>query len=216
MFRSIYYFVKALCINLFVKKVKVSLSSRIRSKHSFFGYNKIGKKTYLNGHIGRYSYIGTNCVIVGEVGKFTSISNNVRCVVASHPIDLVSTSPSFYSKQKSNLCSFYKEDENLVSDKAVTIGNDVWIGENVLIKGGVKIGDGAVIGMGSVVTKDVEPYSVVGGCPAKEIKKRFGQKTIEFLINFEWWNKDDKFFKEHSNLFLNPQEFEKYFTKTDN
>lgn len=207
MLRSIYYFIKALGINLFARKVKVSLSSRIRSKHSFSGYNKVGKKTFLNGHLGKYSYIGMNCTIIGEVGKFTSISPGVKCIVASHPTDLISTSPSFYSKQKSNLISFYKGKEELVSDKPVTIGNDVWIGEDVLIRGGVKIGDGAIIGMGAVVTKDVEPYTIVGGCPAKVIKKRFDEKTIDFLMNFKWWDKDEKFLKENSELFLDPKKF---------
>lgn len=207
MFRAIFYFFRAIFININFKKIKISLSSRIRNRKSFGGFNKVGKHTYLKGYLGRYSYIGCNCNIVGKVGKFSSISNNVNCVAASHPLDLVSTSPSFYSKEGQNKAVFYKGDKKLIEEKGVEIGNDVWIGENVLIKGGVKIGDGAVIGMGAVVTKDVEPYSIVGGCPAKLIRKRFDDETINLLIKSKWWDRDIKYFKENSNLFLDVEKF---------
>ena len=77
--------------------------------------------------------------------------------------------------------------------KRTYIGSDVWIGHGVSVKAGVSIGHGAVIATGAVVTKDVEPYSVVGGCPAKFIKYRFGQDIRERLLTTEWWNlSDDK------------------------
>lgn len=211
MFRNIFYFFRAVFTNFNNKKIKVRLSTRIRNRHSFDGYNKIGKRTYIKGHIGAYTYIGDDCTIYGTVGKFTSISNNVRVIPALHPVDLVSTSPCFYSKAKQNNVSFYKNDKEYIDEKMVTIGNDVWIGDTVLIKGGVTIGDGAIIGMGSVVTKDVEPYTIVGGAPAKVIRKRFDDDTIKKLHKSQWWNKDFDYYKNNSELFLNVDQFKEMF-----
>ena len=87
------------------------------------------------------------------------------------------------------------------------IGNDVWIGNNVIIKYGVKIGDGAILGAGAVVTKDVEPYSIVGGVPAKVIKYRFSPDEIKFLLAFKWWDKDLNWLKENKHKFQNIGEF---------
>lgn len=207
MIRNIFYFFKSIIININFKKIRVSLSSRIHNKDTFEKYNKVGSKTYIKGRVGAYTYIGFNSNIVGNVGRFCSIGNNVKCVPASHPLNLVSTSPCFYSKLKQNNISFYRGNEKYIDEKEVVIGNDVWIGDNVLIKGGVHIGDGAVIGMGSVVTKDVAPYCVVGGCPAKVIKKRFDDKTIKFLLDKQWWNNDEKFFLKNSEYFLKVEDF---------
>lgn len=81
------------------------------------------------------------------------------------------------------------------------VGNDVWIGFNSTIMPGVKIGDGAIIGTNSVVTKNVEPYSIVGGNPAKEIKKRFSKEQIENLLQIKWWNwKIEKITENIQNL----------------
>lgn len=94
---------------------------------------------------------------------------------------------------------------------SLIIGNDVWIGEGVRILSGIEIGDGAIIGTGALVTKNVEPYSIVGGVPAKEIKKRFSNEEIEFLKEFRWWNKDLKWLEENVELFSDIKKFmEKY------
>ncbi|MCF8296152.1 MAG: CatB-related O-acetyltransferase [Melioribacteraceae bacterium] len=115
-----------------------------------------------------------------------------------HPtIDFVSTSPSFFSLNPPNgllLVEKQKFKEHKYIDKekkfVVKIGNDVWIGNNVIILDGITIGDGAVIAAGSVVTKDVEPYSIIGGVPAKLIRYRFSNDKIEFLLKFRWWQKE--------------------------
>ena len=72
------------------------------------------------------------------------------------------------------------------------IGNDVWIGYDAVIMAGVRIGDGAIIGTRAVVTKDVEPYSIVGGVPAKEIRKRFAPEVVKKLMEIQWWNWQEK------------------------
>ena len=79
----------------------------------------------------------------------------------------------------------------------------MWIGYNVTILGGVSIGDGAIVAAGAVVTKDVEPYTIVGGVPAKPLKKRFTDEQIEFLLGFKWWEKDREWIKENKDYFLN-------------
>ena len=87
-----------------------------------------------------------------------------------------------------------------VSKGNTVIGNDVWIGNSVTIMPGITIGDGAILGANSVVTKDVEPYTIVGGNPTKEIRKRFDVETIDFLCALQWWNWDAAKITQHLDL----------------
>jgi acetyltransferase-like isoleucine patch superfamily enzyme len=89
---------------------------------------------------------------------------------------------------------------NDTTNRGINIGNDVWIGANVIVLGGVNIHDGAVVGAGSIVTKDVLPYSIVAGNPAKLIKKRFKKSVIEKLLKIQWWNDDYKIGLAKTNL----------------
>ena len=79
----------------------------------------------------------------------------------------------------------------------IVIGNDVWIGYEAVILAGVTIGDGAVIGARAVVTKDIPPYTIVGGVPAKPIRKRFTQETIDLLLKIKWWNWPEERIRQH-------------------
>ena len=92
-------------------------------------------------------------------------------------------------------------------NKEVVIGNDVWIGGNVSILDGVVVGDGAIIAAGAVVTKDVPPYAVVGGVPAKVIKYRFNEQEIQALLHERWWDKDDSILLENIEKLRNPKLF---------
>lgn len=145
---------------------------------------------FYRSRIGKYSYVGNNTFITNtHIGNFTSISGECYIGGTSHPIHWVSTSSVFH-KWKNILHKNFSDFEYDIFQET-QIGNDVWIGQGAKVKAGVKIHDGAVIGMGSVVTKNVGPYEVWGGNPAKCIKKRFDEDTIERLLAKEWWNWDD-------------------------
>lgn len=120
-----------------------------------------------------------------SMGRYCSVGRGVRIGLFSHPIDRLSTSPHTYRVWND-------------ADR-VTIGNDVWIGDDVCIKAGVSVGDGAILAAGAVVVKDVEPYAIVGGVPAKLIRYRFPAETIKDLLELEWWRYDLKGFKVNPN-----------------
>ena len=190
------------------KNVRLGSNSKIKPGSVFGGFNLIGNNSSFFGKIGHDSYIGRNCLIYAEIGNYTSIGDNVKCIFASHPIEkFVSTSPVFYSTLKQNGHTYIdrqKYNEVLLQDNKKVpciIGNDVWIGTNVLIMGKVTIGDGAVLAAGSVVTKDVKPFSIVAGVPAKEIRRRFDDHTINFLLETQWWNKDEEWIKNNADAF---------------
>jgi acetyltransferase-like isoleucine patch superfamily enzyme len=142
--------------------------------------------------LGRYSYIGNDSTVVDcRIGNFCSISDN--CVIGgmTHPLDHVSTSPVMHAGRNCLKKNF--SDRPYHAAVHTEIGSDVWIGAGCFIKGGVRLSDGCVIGMGSVVTKDVGPYEIWAGNPARMIRKRFDDSTVERLLKSEWWNwPDDK------------------------
>lgn len=122
------------------------------------------------------------------IGKFCQIAAGVEFVMngANHQMNAVSTFP-FYTLQGWEMDPPLPEDLPLKGD--TVIGNDVWIGQNAVILPGVHIGDGTIIGANSVVGKDVEPYTIVVGNPAKVLRKRFDDELIDLLLAFKWWDK---------------------------
>ena len=151
-------------------------------------YRFWSKATLINVKIGKYTYIAANSSFRNtSIGNFCSIGPNVMCGLAFHPTNGFSTSPIFYSKN--GACGVKLTKHNLVAEyKDVFIGNDVFIGANVSIIGGVKISDGAIVAAGSVVVKDVPPYAIVGGAPARVLKYRFDENAINRMIASKWWN----------------------------
>ena len=162
--------------------------------------------TIADSSFGKYSYVGdhTNMANV-KVGNYTSISSYCGIGGGGHPLNWVSTSPVFNNHRSILRVNFSNNDYNPY--KETIIGNDVWIGTHCLIKSGVTIADGAVIGMGSVVTKDVGPYEIWAGNPAKLIRKRFDNETIDKLLKSQWWNWEDEKIKEYADSFNSPQVF---------
>lgn len=164
-----------------------------------------GVKFY-RSKLGKYSYINRGCFITDtEIGNYCSIAMGCQIGGTSHPLDWVSTSPVFH-KWENIMKKNFSRHEFMIFQKT-KIGNDVWIGTNTLIKAGVTIADGAVIGMGSIVTKDIGPYEIWVGNPAKMIKKRFNDETIEKLLKLQWWNWDDDLIKQSAQYFNNVNKF---------
>ncbi|MHB0755258.1 CatB-related O-acetyltransferase [Polaribacter sp. M15] len=185
--------IKFIVLKFKFKEVFVDFSASISMDTKLSKNVKILKNANLgNCQVGSYSYIGANCNFSNtKIQSFCSIGPDVICGLGAHPTNFVSTYPGFYSRNASgsywfgNILKFQEE-------STTYIGSDVWIGARVIIKGGVTIGTGAIIGAGAVITKDVPPYSIVGGVPAKVIKYRFKQETINSLIESEWWNCEEK------------------------
>lgn len=192
---------------LFKKKTKVEEPLYLSFKFS----NEYIKKN--NVFIGDYTYGAPN-IFWGEgaalhIGKFCSIANDVSIFLGgNHRIDWISTYPF------TELPNHFPKAENVKGHPAtkgdVRIGNDVWIGFGAVIMSGVTIGDGAVIAAKSVVTKNVLPYEIVGGNPAKHLKYRFDENMIKELLSIKWWNWDIDIIKENSDK-LSSADFNSFF-----
>lgn len=172
-------------------------------------YGRLGVESHskihhclLNGDItiGRYTSLwGPNIHLNGkiDIGSFCSIAHNTSIISYSHNLKRPST--YYFSK---NL--FKEEDpEEILDSGMVEIGSDVWIGSNVQILPNVRIGHGAVVGAGSVVTKNIEPYTIVGGNPARPIRKRFEEDVIAELLRLEWWNWEESKIRRNKVFFQN-------------
>lgn len=184
----------------------IGLGADIRSsklgRHVYIGSNV----TIENVTIGDRSYINRGTSIHNAtVGKYCSIGPNVQIIVGAHPVDMVSSHPAFYASNKS--FHTYADRMYFAEFGKAVIGNDVWIGEGSLIPGNIIIGDGAVVASRAVVTADVEPYSIVGGVPARHIRYRFDEQTRSAIALSSWWDWDEGELQENFARFHDPQDF---------
>ncbi|MDO1451213.1 CatB-related O-acetyltransferase [Rhodocytophaga aerolata] len=176
-----------------------------------YGNSLLGHKSKIENYVivknttlGDFSYIGPDSRFnYATIGKFCSIGPGVYAGLGIHPTNtFVSSSTFFYTSDKQAKDRPYFEEY-----RQTIIGNDVWIGSRAILIDGIKVGDGAVIGAGAVVTKDVPPYAVVGGIPAKIIKYRFEPEEREFLLTDQWWNKDIKWIEKNIFLFSDIKQY---------
>jgi phosphonate metabolism protein (transferase hexapeptide repeat family) len=186
------FFKQTIGVNMKKKlKQKSEIPDTTKLVNSYLGYwCEVGPYSLLqNTEFKDYSYSGSNCIFQNTiVGKFSNIAAYVRIGATDHPMQRPSLHHFTY---RSFMYGFGEDDEDFFKErisKITSIGHDTWIGHGSLIKAGVKIGNGAVIGQGSVVAKDVLPYSIVAGVPAKLIRYRFKPEVIEAIEKIEWWN----------------------------
>lgn len=162
----------------------------------------------INMSIGRYSYMGkNNSVCNADIGAFCSIASYCAIGGGNHPTEFVSTSPIFQSGH--NIFGVNFSQSPNTHQKRVAIGNDVWIGEKVFIRDGINIGDGAIIGAHSVVTKDVPPYAIVAGSPARLIRYRFDEAERELLLASRWWEWPEEQLLKMGDSFISVAAFSK-------
>jgi acetyltransferase-like isoleucine patch superfamily enzyme len=159
--------------------------SKLKSRRKL----EVGKNTFYNSKI---NFAGTGNV---RIGNYCAIGPNLTIISSNHNYNF----PAMQIKMYKNF--FNEAPENLIKSP-ICIGNDVWIGNDVIILSGVNVGDGACVGAGSVVTKDIPPYAIAVGVPARTVKYRFSEEVIEYLLKIRWWHWDDDKIKRNKSFFM--------------
>lgn len=173
-------------------RLKLGKCVYIASESKIFSPTEIGDYTRINGKINIRG--GMPSV---RIGKYCAIGQDITIITANHIMGRPSIHMEFYIR------NFGERPMDLWEDKGpVVIGNDVWIGDSVTILPGVSIGDGAIIGAGAVVTKNVPPYAVVGGVPAKIIRDRFPDAVKKQLLQIRWWDWPEEKIKANREFFM--------------
>lgn len=180
-----------------------------RIRNSSFGdqCKLSGYVAIINTQMGNFSYVESGTRIAdADVGHFCSIAQNVQIGLASHPTrQFVSTHPFFFSPRPE--LGYAAKEKHHDGHPRTKIGHDVWVGVGACIKAGITIGNGAIIGAGAVITKDVPPYAIYAGVPAKLVRYRFVPEDIAFLQQVQWWHGDLDWIRKHHHLFRDVQDF---------
>ena len=170
------------------KSAKVDETSVLEDPVKLYGNATIKKRC----RIGAYTYIGRNTTVSSDtvIGRFCAIARGVEIGAFDHPTDWLSIHPFQYNKDHFTPVDGYGNAPRVPFQRpdGTVIGNDVWLGANAVLPRGVSVGNGAIVAAGAVVTKDVEPYAIVGGVPAGLIRYRFSQETIDRLQAAAWWD----------------------------
>ena len=199
----IVHYLKGILKNLFNSRISIFAIVSVNVKVDKTAYIYRGVKAK-HATIGAHSYVAANTEIENAViGKYCSIADHCRIGMSGHSLSCLSTSPIFTQRVNALQEKWTHRDvfKHKTKEKTVYIGNDVWIGSHVLVNGGVHIGNGACIGAGAVVVKDVPPYAIVGGVPAKIIRYRFSEDIITKFQGLQWWDMPEEKLKENINLF---------------
>lgn len=185
-------------IKIFFSKLIYGFRKNITlDKNSYIG---LGSNIYGTAvHIEKNTGFIKNLIVIGgnslKIGKYCSIAGNLTVITSNH----IMNKPNIQAKLQNE---YFQDGMDDLSKGGVIIGNNVWMGLHVIILPGVKVGDGAIIGAGSVVTKSVEPFTIVAGNPARIIRKRFSNKSINKILNDPWWNWDENRIKKSKKYFI--------------
>ena len=200
-FKFIYSYTKLSILN---SGKNLKIGNMVFVANTKFGYwNTVYEfAKIVNVSLGDYTYIGPRTRVTNAlIGKFCCIGPDVIIGLGKHPSkSFVSSHPAFFSTERQAGFTFvsnsiFQEVSNCY------IGNDVWVGAQATIMDSVIIGDGAIIGTAAVVTKDVPPYAIVAGVPARVLRMRFSHDEIKFLQDIKWWDKDIEWIKTHADKF---------------
>lgn len=174
-------------LKFLIKSIKLNSTPKILKTR---GNVIVGRHTLYNGKI--------NLSGVGKIifGNYCAIGPNLTIISSNHNYNLPASQVSLYQRL------FKTGYPGSVVKGPVVIGNDVWFGENVIVLCNVKIGDGACLGAGSIVTRDIPPYAIAAGVPARILKFRFEPKTIEYLLNLKWWDWPDDRIRRNEKFFM--------------
>lgn len=167
---------------------------------SFGSFNTIYNNATLNDvSMGDMTYVGVGANLAKcTIGSYCSIGPGVFVGLGKHPSkEFVSTHPAFFSLSKQSQVTFVDR-QKYIESVPVKIGSDVWIGAGAIVLDGVTIGDGAIIGAGAIVVRDVAPFGIALGTPARVERYRFSSDEIDYLLDLQWWNKGPEWVKEHS------------------
>ena len=199
-------FIVQLIGNLFKRNISLTACVYAGSNVEPTAYVHRGCKVR-SSNIGAHSYVAAHSWLTNiDVGRFCSIGNNVMAGLASHTLGNASTSPIFTLRRNATGKAWVNQDVAVNSDDfpRTVIGDDAWIGSNAMIMSGVTIGTGAAVGAGAVVTKDVPPYAIVAGVPARVIRYRFDEPVRQKLLASRWWEQPDSVLKDRLGLFQQP------------
>ena len=177
------------------RTVSIEAGARLDWRTRFGRHSAVAAGASINySDVGRYTYFGENSrVVYAEVGSFCSVAPHSIIGGGTHPTrDWVSTSPRFCSVRHNPQLAVDPETETFTENLRTVVGHDVWIGYGAIVLPGVKVGHGAVVGAGAVVTRDVAPYQVVAGVPAKPVRSRFSEEEVAWLLESAWWEWDER------------------------
>jgi len=169
-----------------------------------------------SSHIGKYCRVQVNSkVAFTDTGNFSVISRDCVLGPGRHPTNYLTPHSIFYKRGNWGFHDDWCEEIDFDENARINIGNDVWLGRNVMVMNGVTIGDGAIVAAGAIVTKDIPPYAIAGGIPAKVLRYRFSPEMIERLLEIKWWYLPDEEITRIKDLFHIPnptmEDLNKYF-----